>query len=271
MSNSTAPPLLDPSASLLQSLARLFLATLLATLTLVALLLIARRFAGALLVPLDFLPALAAGLLIAAGTWTLRRVAAASEPDLQRWLLLITIITWVLVIAITLARMNPLAVFALWLPVITAEAAWRVLPHNPLPLSSAPLHLRPSLPADQNVVQQFTRTRREDGELIRGVAQLRFATGEQTAALHLAFSPPLAADPQVEVKVIDAGTITLRMTESRTYGVRIEGRRRREETAQPLTLLVQIEASTVSARIEVVRSSITPAARSPQPRGSGRA
>lgn len=251
MSNSTAPPLLRSSASSLASLARLILTTLLATLALVALFLIVRRLSGALLVPLDFLPALATGLLIAAGTWTLRRVAAASgasEFDLQRWLLLITIITWVLVVAITLARMNPLAIFALWLPVITAEAAWRVLPRDAFPFPPAPLlPSSAALPTDPTIVQQLTRTRQADGELIRGVAQLHFAAGEQTASLHLAFCPPLAADPQVDVKGIDAGTITLRTTESRSYGVRIEGRRRREETAKPLTLLVQVEASSTRA------------------------
>src|SRR5436190_16876146 len=107
--------------------ARLSLGLLLATCGLVAFVVLLRRASGALVVPLDFVPALGIGLLLSLGTWVLRRVALELASDQPKLLIWVTVITWALVVGATLSNTSPLAVLALWLPVIATEAYWRVV------------------------------------------------------------------------------------------------------------------------------------------------
>lgn len=236
--------------SRLASASRLYVATVLVTVALVVAVLLARRLSGALVVPLDFIPALAAGLLLGVSTWLARRAVLAVAPS-PRWshglVLATAAATWLLVLALTLSNMSPLAILALWLPMIGVEIAWwqrigrvgdgesgRVGDNSPpLPLSLSPPH-SPSL------LQQFTRTRDDASEIISGTARIDFASGEQTAALHLAFCPPLGSDPEIEAEA-DEAEVEIRVTESRTYGMRLEAKRSRD-TAGALSIVVQFEA-----------------------------
>lgn len=233
LSRSPAPPLY---------LLRLIFLTLAGTLGLAALYLIARRLSGALVAPLDFVPALAIGLLIAFGTWSLRRLALTTISEQPRMVIGIIAFTWLLVVGLTLSGTSSLAVLALWLPVIATEAYWQVAGASPAPpLPRFPASQLSSSPAaPETLFQQLTRSREDGQEFVRGTARIEFASGEQTAALHLAFCPPLASDPQVEADVVDADGISIRATDRRSYGIRLEARRK--DTAAPLTVLVSFEA-----------------------------
>jgi hypothetical protein len=214
-------------------LARLYLTGLITAIALVAVVLFLRRLLGELTTPLDFLPSLAAGLLISGATWWLRRLAQAVAPT-ENWLrtilLAIAVITWMLVVSLTLSNASNLSILALWLPVITVEAAWRVSPREsqPRPATSTTSVIRQddgALSPQGDVVQQLTRFRESNLETITGVARIEFAPQQQTAVLHLAFCPPLSNDPTLEVSVVDHAGISVRATECRSYGVRLEAKR----------------------------------------------
>lgn len=244
MLNQTSPPLPRSSAPPL-FLLRLFFLTLAGTLGLVALYLVARRLGGALVAPLDFIPALAIGLLTAFGSWSLRRRAVAVAPEQPRLETGITVLTWLLVVAMTLAGTSPLAVLALWLPVIAAEALWRVVPHHEASSPArvvSPLHPDSTEPPPESLVQQLTRFRQNGQDRISGKARIELAAGEQTAALHVAFCPPLGDDPEVEIEAVEAEGVTIRATDCRSYGLRLEARRGRVSNV-PLQVLVRFEAS----------------------------
>lgn len=213
--------------------ARLSFGILLVSLTFVALVVLLRRVSGALVAPLDFFPALAMGLLIALGTWLLRRLAMLIIPEQPMLLVGICGITWVLVIALTLSGSSPLAVLALWLPVIATEAYWRAVP-----LQAGTRKRNRLGPA---VVQQLTRIHQGGCERITGTVRIDFAPSEQTAAQHIAFCPPLESDPEVEIEEAEQNGVTIRATDCRSYGLRLEARRGRD-TAEPLTVLVKFEA-----------------------------
>jgi hypothetical protein len=225
--------------------ARLSLGTFLAAVGIVAFVLVLRRASGALVSPLGFFPALGIGCLLAAGTWMLRRLVLALMPDQPRLVSGVTVITWTLVVAMTLSHTGPLAILALWLPVISTEAYWHVVPyHEPSSPASAVSHPLPGSPAPppESLIQQLTRVRENGCERVNGKARIDFAAGEQTTALHVAFSPPLAKDPSVAAEAPDVEGITIRATECRTYGLRLEVKRGRD-VATPLTVLVQFEAN----------------------------
>ena len=222
----------------------------------VALLLLARRLSGALSQPLEFGPALSVALLLAGSTWLLRLAAirlAVNEWQRQALVVTITAMTWTTVVALTLSNMSPLAVLALWLPVVAAEIAWRVLPRAEREGSRGAGEQgsrragetgvsATALPA--NVLQQLARVRDGDVERVSGVVRLDFAAEEQTTALHLAFSPPLAREPRLELAAIDAAGVTVRATDCRAYGVRLEAKRGREAGSE-LSVLVKLTATSI--------------------------
>src|SRR5687768_3706274 len=115
MTGMASPPVSSLSPRSHSSVTRLFLSALIATLAGLALYLVVRRLSGALQLPLEFLPAMAAGLLLSVGTWLLRRWSAmfASERERSMCLITITALTWLLVVAVTLSNTSPLAVLAL--------------------------------------------------------------------------------------------------------------------------------------------------------------
>ena len=229
----------------------------------VALILLARRLSGALSQPLEFGPAVGVALLLAGSSWLLRMAAirlAVNEWQIQALIATMTAITWTIMVALTLANMSPLAVLALWLPVVATEIAWRVLPRAEREGSRGAgeqgsrsgegeeqagrrtreqARAEAELPA--NVWQQLVRVRDGEVERVSGVLRLDFAAEEQTTALHLAFSPPLAREPRVELAAIDAAGVTVRATDCRTYGVRLEAKRGRE-TGSELSVLVKLTA-----------------------------
>lgn len=217
---------------------RIFFGSILGTLAFLVLFLLLRRLSGALNTPLEFLPALFAGLLLGCGSWLLRRCVRS-----ERSITAITVATWLVVVVLTLSNRDLLSILALWLPVITAEAVWRVLPHEQTGPAAAVASVRQAAvvhapvetASPANVVQQFTRTREDDVEVISGSATLNFEAGEQTATLHLVFSPSLNSDPEIEVESETEG-VSVRTTERRSYGARIEAKRRDSREEQSISI-----------------------------------
>jgi hypothetical protein len=226
---------------------RLLLAATISSSAMVALGLVVRRLAGALSTPLDFLPALGLGLLFSMIAWLLRRASLAAVdagPLRQRTLVAMTAVLWTLVVSLTLFSTSPLAVLALWLPVIACECAWRVLDSGDVAPPQEIDQVRgggtPPL-RSPGTVQNLVRTRAAGHETISGMVCFDFAAGEQTTAIHLPFSPPLASDPEVEVES-DAAEVAVRVTDCRSYGLRIEAKRGRD-TAAALSVYAHIEVS----------------------------
>lgn len=71
--------------------------------------------------------------------------------------------------------------------------------------------------------QQWMSRSRQDGfDVVEGEVQVNFDAGQRLVALHLPFSPPLAATPQFECEGLDETELSFRTTASHTYGVRVE-------------------------------------------------
>jgi hypothetical protein len=81
--------------------------------------------------------------------------------------------------------------------------------------------------------------------MITGTARIEFAAGERTATLHVAFCPALENDPDLDIEAVEAEGVTIRATDCRSYGLRLEARRGRNSAA-PLGVLVEFEASSAA-------------------------
>jgi hypothetical protein len=264
MSTSESLLMLPQAARLLQRAASLSVATLVAAITLVAVVFLGRGLSGALLYALDFTAALIAGAGVGIAAAVLRRlVLAFVVPTALRRALLRAIVASaaMLVVALSLSPMTNLSLVALWIPVIAAEAFWWVTPAEesagtirlfPASITSAsrlssspalaqepPAFCRPS--PSENLLQEFTRVQGDGVEIIGGRVAIRFAAQEQTAVLHLSFCPPLASDPVVAVRTLAADSVVVKAAECRSYGLRLEAKRGRE-VAAPLLVRVEYEA-----------------------------
>ena len=71
--------------------------------------------------------------------------------------------------------------------------------------------------------QQWMSRSRQDGyDVAEGEVQIDFEAGQRLVALHLPFSPPLAATPEFECEGLDEIELSFRTTAQHTYGVRVE-------------------------------------------------
>lgn len=261
--NRSVNPVLNSRRGLL--FLRLMLLSLVASLGLVTLVLMTRRLLAAIITPLPFWPALLTGLCLAVGSWLLRRSVERlfDSTVRERLLAVCTAITWLIVLSLTFANANPLATIALWLTVIATESAWHVLPRragtpaaSPVPMSAPSVNAAAVLNSESGsasdsasvdgtgLLQQLVRTRDGQSDRIIGHVRIDFAPSEQTAAAHIVFQPPLAGEPHVNVDAVNGSDVIVRATECRSYGVRLEAKRRQELLA----------SSSVLARIEVVSS-----------------
>jgi|GEM_PF-748038 len=70
--------------------------------------------------------------------------------------------------------------------------------------------------------QWMSRSRQEGYDVFEGEVQIDFAVGQRLVAVHLPFSPPLAATPEFECEGLDETELSFRTTARHTYGVRVE-------------------------------------------------
>lgn len=77
----------------------------------------------------------------------------------------------------------------------------------------------------ENVVQQLTRVREENGrESLHGILRGSFAAGERTQNLHVAFCPPLAGVPQFSFEQVDGPPASIKAAQVESFGARLEVR-----------------------------------------------
>lgn len=79
---------------------------------------------------------------------------------------------------------------------------------------------------------QLERTTDESGsEMVEGVLTVRFEEGQKRANLHVPFSPPLAGIPEVECECVGDEQLRLKVPVRQSWGIRIEARRSRADSA----------------------------------------
>ncbi|PQO47320.1 hypothetical protein [Blastopirellula marina] len=76
-----------------------------------------------------------------------------------------------------------------------------------------------------NVSQQLTRAREATTEVVYGYLRADFAAGERHQTLHVAFCPPLAGIPEVEICQVEGPEVAVKTTLVEAHGARVELRR----------------------------------------------
>ncbi len=259
--------------------------TLVVLLLLVAALLAWRRLAGALIAPLHVPASLAvAGLaaMVALGVrlpyWQGSRSAAWSWPVYS----LPSLALLLMGTALSLPQATAAGLAALWIPLAVEELfIWAALARRKMPrrqsvpsqdappsdiLSSdtpeAPLQevlveelatstgAEPSPAADleatpQNILQQLTRTRAEDGsEELAGFVRARFDAGQRTASLHVAFCPPFVKTPELTVRQLDGPMARVKTAQVVPFGARLD-LKLTAKTDEPAAVVLEFSARSV--------------------------
>jgi len=97
----------------------------------------------------------------------------------------------------------------------------------------------PWLPS--GVTQQLTRgVDAARGEYVVGVLTVDFAPGQRTEILHVAFCPPLARPPRIQIQPVDGPPLTATVGQAETFGARFELRLARA-WEEPQRAVVQFE------------------------------
>jgi hypothetical protein len=200
-----------------------------------AVLLVMRRLAGALTVPLDPGTALALGLLLALITMLTAADAAGRIVSVAAMAAVCA--------ALTLPGTTPFALVGLWIPAVAGVAL--LLRRESVP--AKPEFAGPSRsrePAeDRRVRQQLTRTLEPHGDdVCRGKARAEFVVGQRTAAIHLSFCPPFASVPKLEVDVVDDSGATVKVGQALPYAARIDVKLPQPASAK-LDVAVQFKAT----------------------------
>ena len=164
------------------------------------------------------------------------------NSDIERWgiLLLPGICLIMLGIAVSSPEVSPTAFVLTWL-IICAEEGFQLYrqranlrwPWRSRPAQRAVSNHRPpdtaveQLAAEDlaaNVTQSIVRTRDDDAEAISGTLRADFQTGERTVYTHIAFCPPLAGLPQIEVEQTDGPDATIKVAQILSHGARFDVR-----------------------------------------------
>jgi hypothetical protein len=92
------------------------------------------------------------------------------------------------------------------------------------------------------VVQQLTRSRAADGvESLAGWLRIPFAAGQRTGSVHVAFCPPLAATPELSVEQIGGPPSRVKTAQLLPYGVRLD-LKLAAAAEEPTSVLLQFTA-----------------------------
>ncbi|MFI4875707.1 MAG: hypothetical protein ACIALR_10230 [Blastopirellula sp. JB062] len=76
-----------------------------------------------------------------------------------------------------------------------------------------------------NVSQQLTRAKEATTEVVYGYLRADFAAGHRHQTLHVAFCPPLAGIPEVEICQVEGPEVSVKVAEVEAHGARVELRR----------------------------------------------
>jgi len=216
-----------------------------------------RRWAGALMRPLELGPLLLTAVLIAAVAAMIRvgrlrgtRVALFSRLDwfVMAW---ISVAVFFSTAALCMPGTAAAGVVAVgFVAAIEEGCAWTFLLRHllqPTPIASPPkkcvyYDIPEAVPPDE-IVQQITRRRNNDGtEQVFGWIRAAFASGQRTGSVHLAFCPPLGAVPELEVEQTDGPESRIKTSQVLSYGARVD-LKLAEPAEQPTTVLLQFLAT----------------------------
>ena len=240
-------------------------ATLLAS---VCLLVIVRRLAGALAVALSPLGMAAAGVAAAALTaavrigWRLHY--REPTPAMATWQVEAVASACLMAFAFALSMPDSTGtgLALLWGTIVVEEAlAWNSLSRRrrsvrPVPTGGGSPAVDSSAndpcdtssvdeldaPPDAAVLQQLARRVSADGaEEINGWLRLPLQVGQQSGSLHVAFCPPLAAPPEVELEQADGPPARIKIALTQPYGARLDVKLA-SPAAETTSLLVQFFA-----------------------------
>jgi hypothetical protein len=225
---------------------------------LLALLLAARRAAGALAQPLSTSGLLACGLLLAAWAVVVRGLLTSipSSPRVPQRALAWLPGAILLLAALALLPGASVAGAAVFVALLAAEEAWSwfspssvrralsawprlglpgarspsagsarlELPSKPSRLSAAEIVDEGSAArAAENLTAAIVRRREPDGrETLSGSIRAQFAVGQRTAPVHVPFCPPFFEPPRCEAEQVDGPPATVRVAQVLPYGVRFD-------------------------------------------------
>lgn len=214
-----------------------------------ALFLIERRLAGALVAPLGGATFLAASLALIV---LVAAVQAARPGDVVAKAVL-ALICGVALVAVTLPGSHPWAVSLAWFTFVVVEAVIFLMPRK---ISSRSASYAPvastatEVPAEgEHLVQRITRKRSgSGGELLEAVVSAPCHAGDRLAVVHLAFCPPLDAAPALAACVREPADATARITLSESYGARIEVRLP-EPAPRDLLVLMEVTGEAGPAQV----------------------
>jgi hypothetical protein len=81
----------------------------------------------------------------------------------------------------------------------------------------------PEQPPAESVYQQLTRSRQSDGrEVLAGWLRVPMAAGQRSANVHVAFCPPFARTPRVEVAQLDGPSARIKTVQVLPFGARFD-------------------------------------------------
>lgn len=220
-----------------------------------ALMVVVRRFAGALTHPLEPVGLLTAGIIVVAVAAAIRigwffPPAAGGSGRLDQTVMLSTSLA-VLAIGASLSLRNtpavgmivlvaPLAIEEIWawawytrrcfgaMPpqVAHADPALATLPRAGRGGTTSQAVLAPDPEAavfPEDILQQLTRCRAADGtEELTGWLRLAFAAGQRTGSIHVAFCPPFGLTPELAVEQLDGPDTRIKTAQLLPYGARLD-------------------------------------------------
>ncbi len=100
---------------------------------------------------------------------------------------------------------------------------------------------------DGNVLQQLVRSRASDGtESLHGWLRVPLAANQRTAAVHVAFCPPFAAAPRVDVEQREGPAARIKPAQVLPYGARFD-LKLAEPTEISTFILLELSAETKPA------------------------
>ena len=216
-------------------------AVVLGLLVAAALMVVARRLAGALETPLEPPALLITGTLLAIAAIAIRLawLPTSTSPWLrfERATMIVTSLAVAALGGGLCVRGTPILGMLLLVTLLGAEESWAwarylrqgspLVVAHPSPLTPCPLPLVPHgsditvFPED--VTQQLTRSQAADGtEELSGWLRTAFTPGQRTCSVHVAFCPPFAATPGLEVEQIDGPEARVKTAQLLPYGVRLD-------------------------------------------------
>jgi hypothetical protein len=139
-----------------------------------------------------------------------------------------------------------------WLLIVAGETIQR-LPHFRWPRRQIAVHIpatppfgpeeepaEPEMPP--GLVQQVTRVVEEGRESIHVLIKANIPASDRLAVVHIAFCPPLAEQPELTAHALDCDEAEIRITQSESFGARLEARLP-SASAAPRSLVIELIGS----------------------------